>query len=65
MLHLKVGAINGQTGIIMHVKFAHGSAGEVYVKFSYEQDGSKAMRSFYLGKKPLEFLLKNVKLRFQ
>ena len=34
------------------------------VKFSDEQADSKAMRSSYLGRQTLGFLLKNVKLRF-
>ena len=42
--------INGQTGIIRHIEFAQGSVCKVYIKFSDEQAGSKAMRSFYLGK---------------
>ena len=42
--------INGQTGIIRHIEFAQGSASKVYVKFSDEQAGSKAMRSSYLGR---------------
>ena len=41
---------NRQTGIIRHIEFAQGNASKVYVKFSDEQAGSKAMRSSYLGK---------------
>ena len=40
--------INSKTGIIMHIEFAQGSARKVYVKFSDDQAGSKAMRSSYL-----------------
>ena len=43
--------INGQTGIIRHIEFAQSSVRKVYVKFSDEQAGSKAMRSSYLGRK--------------
>ena len=57
MLKLKTGAkvmltvnidiqnclINGQTGVIRHIEFAEGSACKVYIKFSDEQAGSKAM----------------------
>ena len=42
--------INGQIGIIRHIEFAQASAQKVYVKFSDEQPGSKAMRSSYLGR---------------
>ena len=42
--------INGQTGIIRHIEFAEGSAHKLYIKFSDEQAGSKAMRSSYLGR---------------
>ena len=42
--------INGQTGIIRHIEFAEGSARKVYITFSDEQAGSKAMRSSYLGR---------------
>ena len=42
--------INGQTGIIRHTEFAQGSVRKVYVKFSDEKAGSKAMRSSYLGR---------------
>ena len=42
--------INGQTRIIKHKTFAQSSAREVYVKFSDEQAGSKAMTSSYLGR---------------
>ena len=37
--------INGQTGNISHVEFAHGSVRKVYVKFSDEQAGLKTIRS--------------------
>ena len=53
--------INGQTEIIRHIEFAQGSVCKVYIKFSDEQAGSKAMRSSCLT---LRFLWKNVKLRF-
>ena len=36
--------INGYTGIIRHIEFPQGSVCTVYVKFSDEQAGSKAMR---------------------
>ena len=35
--------INGQTGVIRHIEFAEGSACKVYIKFSDEKAGSKAM----------------------
>ena len=64
MLNIKIGAkvrltvnidiqdclINGQTGVISHTEFAQGSTCKVYIKFSDEQAGSKAMRSSYLGR---------------
>ena len=64
LLKLKIGAkvmltvnidiqdhlINGQARIIRHIEFAEGSARKVYIKFSDEQAGSKAMRSSYLGR---------------
>ena len=79
LLKLKIGAkvmltvnldiqyrlINGQTGNISHIKFAQDSVRKVYVKFSDEKAGLKAMRSFYLGIQNSWFQLKNVKLRFQ
>ena len=37
--------INGQTGNISHIELAQGSACKIYVKFSDEQAGLKAMRS--------------------
>ena len=40
--------INGQTGNIKHIKFVQGSVWKVYIKFSDEQVGLKAMRSSYL-----------------
>ena len=42
--------INGQTGNIGHIEFAHGSVWKVYVRFSDEQADLKAMQSSYLGK---------------
>ena len=42
--------INGQTGNIMHNDFAQISDRKVYVNFSYEQAGWKAIESSYLGK---------------
>ena len=41
--------INGQTGNIRHIEFAEGTVHKVYVKFSDEQAGLKAMRSSYVG----------------
>ena len=35
---------------IRHIEFARGSARKVFIKFSDEQAGSKAMRSAYIGK---------------
>ena len=43
--------INGQTGNISYIEFARGSVKKVYIKFSDEQAGLKAMRSSYLDKK--------------
>ena len=57
--------INGQTGNISHAEFAQSSVRKVYVEFSDEQAGLKAMRSSYLGTKNYWFLFKNVKSRFQ
>ena len=45
--------INCQTGTISHIEFAQGSVRKVYVKFSNEQTGLKAMRLSYLGKQSL------------
>ena len=42
--------INDQTRIIRHIEFAQDSARKVYIKFSDEQVGSKAMRSSYLDR---------------
>ena len=42
--------IKCQTGIIRHIEFDRSSARKVYVKFSDEKAGSKAMRSSYLGR---------------
>ena len=42
--------INGQTGNIRHIEFAEGTVHKVYVKFSDEQAGLKAMRSSYVGR---------------
>ena len=39
--------INYPTGIIRYIEFTQGSACKVYVKFSEEQFGSKAMQSSY------------------
>ena len=79
MLKLKVGArvmltvnsdiqdclINDQTGNDCHNKFAQVSVWKAYGKFSDEQAGLKKMRSCFLGRKIIEFLLRNVELRFQ
>ena len=43
--------INCQTETIRHIEFAEGSVFKVFVKFSDEQVGSKAVRSSFLGKK--------------
>ena len=48
-----------------YISIIQASARKVYVKFSDEKPGSKAMRSSYLDEKTLGFLMKNVKLRFQ
>ena len=40
--------INGQAGNISHIELPQGSACKIYVKFSDEQAGLKAMRSSYL-----------------
>ena len=64
LLELKIGAkvmltvnvdiqdrlINGQTGNIEHIEFVQGTVRKVYVKFSDEQGGIRAMRSSYLGR---------------
>ena len=64
LLRLKIGAkvmltdnvdiqdrlINHQTGNIEHIEFAQGTVCELYVKFSDEQAGIRAMRSSYLGR---------------
>ena len=42
--------INGQTGFIRHIEFAQCSARKVYIKFSNEEAGSKAMTLSYLGR---------------
>ena len=42
--------LNGQTRIIRHNEFSQGSARKVYINFSNEQAGSKAMRSSFLGR---------------
>ena len=42
---------NAQTGNINYLEFAQGSVQKVYVKFSGEQAGLKAMRSSYLVRK--------------
>ena len=43
--------INDQTGNISHIEFSQCSVRKVYVKFSDEQAGLKAMKSSYLGRK--------------
>ena len=43
--------INDQTGNISHIEFSQRSVRKVYVKFSDEQAGLKAMKSSYLGRK--------------
>ena len=43
--------LNRQTAVIKHSEFAESSVREVYIKFSDEQAGSKAMRSSYLGRR--------------
>ena len=42
--------INGQIENISYIEFAQGSVPKVYVTFSDEQGGVKAMRSCYLGR---------------
>ena len=42
--------INGQTGNTEHIEFVQGTVRKVYVKFSDEQAGTRAMRSSYLGR---------------
>ena len=42
--------INGQTENIKHIEFAQGSVQKVFVKFSDEQAGLKAIRSSYLDR---------------
>ena len=39
---------NGETGIKRHIEFAQGSVRKLYIKFSYEQAGTKAMTLPYL-----------------
>ena len=56
--------MNGQTGSIKHIEFFDGNVQKVCVKFSDEQSDSKAMKSTYLGRQIVWFLLKNLKLRF-
>ena len=65
LLKLKIGAkvmltvnvdiqdclINGQTRNVKHIEFVQGSIHKVYVKFSDEQAGLRAMRSSYLGRR--------------
>ena len=41
---------NEQTGNIEHIEFVQGTIHKVYVKFSVEQAGTRAMRSSYLGR---------------
>ena len=42
--------INGQTGNAKHIEFVQSSIHKVYVKFSDEQTGLRAMRSSYVGR---------------
>ena len=46
---------NGQTGNASHTEFAQGSVCKVYVKFSDERAGLRAIRSSYLGRKSYSF----------
>ena len=57
--------INGQTGIIRHINFARSSARKVFIKFSDEQPGSKAMRLSYLGRQNSWVFIDKWDLRFQ
>ena len=41
---------NGHTANVKHIEFVHSSIHKVYVKFSDEQPGLRAMRSSYLGR---------------
>ena len=41
---------NGQTGNVKHIEFVHGSIHKVYVNFSDEESGVRAMISSYLGR---------------
>ena len=56
--------INGYAGIIRHIEFAQGFVRKVYVKFSDEQAGSKAMRLSYLERQNSLVPFENVTLRF-
>ena len=42
--------INDKTGNISHIEFVQGSLCKVYVKFSEEQTGLKAVRSYHLDR---------------
>ena len=53
--------INDQTGNVARIEFAQGSVGKVYVKFSDEQAGLKAMTSSYLGRKHSLFPIEKCK----
>ena len=57
--------ITGQTGNIRHIEFAQVSFLKVHLKFSYMQSDLITMKSCYLAVRMFDFLLKNVKLRFQ
>ena len=46
-IDIKDRLISGQTGFIGHVEYAQGIVFKVYVKFSDEKAGLKAMRSSY------------------
>ena len=41
---------NGKTGNIEHIEFVQGTVHKLYVNFSDEQAGARAMRSSYLGR---------------
>ena len=57
--------INSQTGNFSHIEFPQGIVRKVYVTFSDNQAGLKAMRWPYLGRETSWIPIKNVKLRFQ
>ena len=50
--------INGQTGNISHIEFVRSSVRKLWIKFSDEQAGLKAMRSSYLGRQNSWVLIK-------